>query len=337
MTLPVTNLHPEFRISRASHVVLHVTDLQASRAFYEDILGFIVSDETNDCVYLRGLEEIAHHSITLKQGQKPQTEVVGMRCFTPEDLEKTEHHFRAQGLPTEWIDAPFQGRTLRTFDIAGTPLEFCATMDVRERMVSHFKKYQGICPLRLDHTQIFVPDVATQAKFYGELGFRLSEYITAEPNNDMIGAFMQVKGNPHDIVFLQAPGPQIHHTAFTVPEASHLMHVGDLLCEAGFFDSVEWGPIRHWGPGWARSLYLRDPDGHRLEFFTNHYQMIDLEEEPVAWSIDQLMAAPGWGPKPPETWMIEAIPFVGVSPHEPEDADAQIGFSGLNNDDTKGS
>ena len=50
---------PPFNVVRASHVELGVRDLARSRAFYVDCLGLLVSDETDDALYLRGLEERA--------------------------------------------------------------------------------------------------------------------------------------------------------------------------------------------------------------------------------------------------------------------------------------
>ena len=38
-----------------------------SRAFYVDCLGLLVSDETDDALYLRGVEERNHHSIVLRR------------------------------------------------------------------------------------------------------------------------------------------------------------------------------------------------------------------------------------------------------------------------------
>ena len=38
MSLPSTNHDPGFRITRASHVVLEVRDLAASRQFYEKVI-----------------------------------------------------------------------------------------------------------------------------------------------------------------------------------------------------------------------------------------------------------------------------------------------------------
>lgn len=313
MQLPETDLNPPFRITRASHSVLNTSDLGKARAFYVDTLGFAVSDETADTLYLRGLEEIAHHSIVLRTGLGVSAERAGFRCFTEGDLEMLKAFFESHGLPVEWVEVPHQGRTLHASDAAGAPLEFCASMETKPRLINRFDLYQGIRPLRLDHFQLFVPDVAAETAFYADMGFRLSEYIVFNDGGNLLATFMQRKGNPHDIVFLQAPGPRLHHSAFTAPEASDLMHIGDLLVQHGFHKAVEWGPNRHWGPGWARSIYLVDPDGHRCEFFNNHYQMIDLEERPVQWTVAELQARPGWGAAPPQSWQTTAMSFRTVA------------------------
>ncbi len=45
MAIPRAAYPAPFNVTRASHVVLTVKDLSASRAFYVDALGFAVSDE----------------------------------------------------------------------------------------------------------------------------------------------------------------------------------------------------------------------------------------------------------------------------------------------------
>src|SRR5262249_53057148 len=86
MSIPKPVYSPPFNITRASHSVLTVNDLAASRNFYVDLLGFIVSDEDRDTLYLRGVAEACHHSLVLKRGSgEPQAERVGMRVFSEED------------------------------------------------------------------------------------------------------------------------------------------------------------------------------------------------------------------------------------------------------------
>src|SRR5436190_24277143 len=111
MTLPKTVLDPPFNITRASHVVLTVRDLGASRAFYVDVIGLVVSDANASTIHLRGLEEASHHSLVLKASDDaPACERVGLRVFTEEDLDKARSHFERAGLPADWIELPHQGR-----------------------------------------------------------------------------------------------------------------------------------------------------------------------------------------------------------------------------------
>ena len=95
MSIPKPVYNPPFNITRASHSVLSVKDLANSRSFYVDLIGFIVSDEDKDAIYLRGVAEACHHSLVLKRARgEPESERIGMRVFTEEDLEKARHFSR---------------------------------------------------------------------------------------------------------------------------------------------------------------------------------------------------------------------------------------------------
>ncbi len=114
MPLPKPNLHPPFNIVRLSHVELAVTDLAKSRAFYVDVLGLQVTDETTDTIYLRAMEERGHHCIVLKKAATAEARDLGFKVFGDEDLDKAAHFFREKALPVEWIERPYQARTFRT-------------------------------------------------------------------------------------------------------------------------------------------------------------------------------------------------------------------------------
>src|SRR5262245_2072461 len=311
MPIPDPIFKPRFAITRASHAVLKVRDLAKTRAFYVDTLGFVVTDADKSTLYLRGLEEGCHHSLVLKSGDAPVCERVGLRVLTEEDLDLAAAQFKSCGLPTRWAEVPFQGRTLHTTDAVGTPLELCATMPTQPRRIMHFEAHHGACPQRIDHFQVLTPEVKQACEFYMAMGFRLSEYIVQDNSEQLRAVFLQRKGNPHDIVFVNNAGPRLHHAAFTIPEVQHLMFICDLLGRNGFGSSVEFGPGRHFGPGYARFVYLRDPDGHRVELFTNHYQTIDIEDEPVRWQVSDLSTG-RWGAFPPASWLQEASPFAGT-------------------------
>ena len=316
MAIPRAAYPAPFNTTRASHIVKTVKDLGRSRAFYVDCFGFAVSDEDTKTLYLRGIEEACHHSLVLKQSDdEPACERIGMRVYTEEDLDKAMHTFASAGLPAQFVEVPHQGRTLHVSDPVGTPLEFCATQPIRPRLVVQFKQHHGACPLRIDHFQIITTDVPKACRFYCDLGFRLSEFIAPDGTDELLFVFLQRKGNPHDIVFAGGRGPRLHHAAFSVPDVAHLLQACDVAGAHGFGANLEVGPGRH-GPGHALFTYFRDPDGHRIELFNTHYQMMDIENEPVRWDVSYVRRRP-WGMPPRKSWFEEAAAFRGVKQHDP--------------------
>jgi catechol 2,3-dioxygenase len=319
MTLPQTRLAPPFRITRISHAVLNVTDLAASRSFYENLIGLFVTEADDQAVYLRGVEETAHHSVVLRQRSAPSAERLGFRVASEEDLDAAKVFFDTRGLATEWSDAPYQGRTLHVADAGGVLVELCVTMPPQPRRGLEFSDFRGAAATRIDHAQVHVTDPNGYASFYTELGFRISEYATSngKPNQPLLGVFLAKKGDLLDLVALEAPGPRLHHVAFTVHDASLMLpKVCDLAASLGVRDCVDYGPGRH-GLAPQQFLYLRDPDGHRVELVSHAYQLLDPEVEPVGWSIDDPRAITQWGPAPPQKWWEEASPFRGVAVAKP--------------------
>jgi len=317
MQLPEKNLDTPFDITRSSHVVLTVKDLQASRLFYTEVVGLMVSEEAGGTLYLRGVEEACHHSLVLKQSNDtPHCERIGMRVLREKDLDALKTFFDSQGLKTAWADVAHQGRTLQASDISGVPLEFCATMTVMPRPLTQFHLHKGGSSLRLDHYQILVPDVRKACEFYMSAGFWLTEYLSPGNSGEFAGVFLARKGNPHDIVFFKEQGPRLHHAAFAAPESFHIMRACDCAGALGFGKSVERGPGRH-GPGHALYVYLRDPDGHRVEIFNTHYQAMDLEVPPVRWDPADPFRVNPWGLPAQRKWYQEATPFAGVDLNEP--------------------
>jgi catechol 2,3-dioxygenase len=324
MKIPPPVFHPAFNITRASHVVMTVRDLAVSKFFYTELVGLIVSDEDAGTVYLRGLEEACHHSLVLKAATgAPRCERIGMRVFTEQDLDKVEAYYRTAGLPTACADVPFQGRTLHVNDPAGIPLEFCATMTVMPRKVTAFREFRAGSAHRLDHYQVLVPDVQAQCEFYMAQGFRLSEYIVADRSEELAGVFLQRKGNPHDLVFFSGAGPRLHHYAFTSIDAGTLMRACDVAGNLGLGHIVERGPGRH-GPGHAQFVYFRDPDGHRVELFTTHYQIMDIECEPIRWDANSPMRKEIWGLPALRSWVEDATEFAGLASMPPKLADTPM-------------
>ena len=81
MPVPAPVLYPPFNIVRLSHVEYRVTDLAKSRAFYVDTLGLQVTNESNDAIYLRAMEERGHHCIALVKADKADVGVLGFKLY----------------------------------------------------------------------------------------------------------------------------------------------------------------------------------------------------------------------------------------------------------------
>ena len=243
MAVPQTNFNPPFNITRASHLVLTAQDLPASRDFYTEVIGLIVSDEDADTIYLRGVEERGHHSLTLKKTSgEPSCECIGMHVFDDEDLDKAKSHFDRTGIAAKFVEVPYQGRTLRFTDVMGTPVDLCASMQAQPRSHVAVHTHKGARALRMDHYQVLVPDVIGAAKFYSDLGFRISDYLVVEGTDHTVGIFLYRKNNPWDIVFLHRSGPQFHHCGYVVESLHDMIRGLDCAGNVGFAECVEHGP-----------------------------------------------------------------------------------------------
>ncbi len=310
MPVPQTNFSPPFNITRASHVVLTVRDMEESRRFYTEVIGLLVTHESESETFLRGVEESCHHSLVLvRRDGEPVCERIGFRVFRDSDLDGAKAHFDRVGIASRWVERPFQGRTLELRDGAGQPIELCASMPTQARLHDRPHLHKGAAALRYDHVQCLVPDVAEAGRFYTDLGFRISDYFVDKPEDeDPLGLFLFRKNNPHDIVFLTRPGPRLHHFAYIVSDPGCLLRALDTAGGIGFSKTFERGPGRH-GQGHAYYVYFRDPDGHRVEILPPPIQLLDLDDKPVKWHSGNRFT---WDLPPSRKWLNDATPFANA-------------------------
>lgn len=315
MKPPATNFEPPFDVTRASHIILNVPDLEACRTFYEEVIGLIVSDADADTAYLRGVEEVAHHSLVLKRTTGAATcDAIGFRVRTEDDLDRAKAYLTSRGYRAEWVERPFENRTLRVVDAIGMPVELVARMETRPRQHMNIERHKGAGALRFDHFQCLAHDVTEAGRFYTDLGFRVSDYFTDDNyGGHIFGLFLFRKNNPHDLVFLTRGGPRMHHFAYIVPESHTLFRACDIAGNIGYGDTIEHGLGRH-GQGHQLFVYFRDPAGHRVEILPPPIQLIDLEDEPVEWEQKQRFT---WGRPPPRSWLMEGSVFADTPLTEP--------------------
>jgi catechol 2,3-dioxygenase len=316
MPIPAPVLHPPFNIVRLSHVVFTVPDLAASRAFYVDLLGLQVTGDTGTSLYLRAMEERGHHSVVLQKGAEAAVEVLGFKVFSEEDLDKAEVFFRKRDLPVRWVEVPYQGRTLRTTDPQGIPLEFYHRMDRLPTIHQKYALYRGVKALRIDHFNCFSEDVGASVAFYNAIGFRLTEYTATEDTDELWAAWMHRKGGVHDVAFTNGAGPRLHHVAFWVPTPMNIIDFLDLMSTTGYVKHIERGPGRH-GISNAFFLYIRDPDGNRVELYCSDYQTVDPDHEPIRWNLKDPQRQTLWGAPAPRSWFEEGSMFRGATIRQP--------------------
>ena len=315
MPIPAANLYPPFNIVRLSHVEYLVTDLAASRAFYVDTLGLQVTYEDDQRIYLRAMEERGHHCIVLVQADRAEVGVLGFKLYDDPDLDKAADFFASRDLPVEWIDRPHLGRCLRTRDPWGIPLEFYVKMERLDPIHQKYKLYNGVKPLRIDHFNMFSADVDASVEFYSDIGFRVTEYTEDDESGKTWAAWMHRKGGVHDVAFTNGLGPRLHHTAFWVPTPLNIIDLLDLMSTTGYVDNIERGPGRH-GISNAFFLYVRDPDGHRIEIYCSDYQTCDPDLEPIKWSLTDPQRQTLWGAAASRSWFEEGSTFEGAKPKE---------------------
>ncbi len=302
-----------FDIKRTGRAVLHVTDLEASREFYGS-LGFIETESDDDNIFYRAIEDHNHHCLWLRRKPEAAVEVISYRMNEEADLDRLAAFFKGENREIKWMEKGTQkgiGRTLRVNDVSGIPSEFYVEMDKAERMLQRFDLHVGGKVQRIDHFNCAVPDVQKAYDYYiGKLGFRCAEYTTTD-EKEIWAAWLHRKPGVHDTAFMNSTGPRLHHIGFWLKDPMGIIDCCDYLAAKGYADSIERGPGRH-GLSNAFFLYLRDPDGHRIELYNGDYYTGDSDFEPIEWNINDPQRQTFWGHAAPACWFEEASSFLDV-------------------------
>ncbi len=293
-------------IVRAAYAELIVTDLPAARRFWVDLLGFVVTREDASALYLRGYDELTHHNLILRAGPVAAAGALGFRVRSARDLARAQEFYGSLGCRTARLPAgtvPGVGETVRVEDPLGFPAEFFASSEHPERLQQRYDLRRGAEVARLDHFNICVPDVPAAYAYYSSLGFGLSE--TIEDGQTLYAAWMYRKQTVHDVAFTGGAGPRLHHLGFFAHEPHSVLRMCDILGSLSRQSCIERGPGRH-GVSNAFYVYLRDPDGHRLEIYTSDYYTGDPDHPVLRWSVRDPRRRDFWGNAVIPSWYSEA-------------------------------
>lgn len=290
-------------ILRCAYMEIVVTDLKASREFYVDVLGLVVTEEDENAIYLRTFEEFIHHNLVLRQGPEAAVAAFGFRVRNPKDLDLAEEFYRARGCRVERKKDGFVkgiGDAVRVEDPLGFPYEFFYEIEHVERLAWHYHLYGPGALVRLDHFNQITPDVPTAVQYMEDLGFRVTEDIQDEEGT-VYAAWMRRKPTVHDTAMTGGDGPRMHHIAFATHEKHNILAICDKLGALRRSDAIERGPGRH-GVSNAFYLYLRDPDGHRVEIYTQDYYTGDPDNPRVTWDVHDNQRRDWWGTPVVPSW-----------------------------------
>jgi catechol 2,3-dioxygenase len=306
-----------FDIVRLHHVEVTVTDLDKARHFYCEGLGFIETESDEQHIYLRAIEDANHHCLVLTKGEQASLKHIAYRVSADKDLDELDKLFTSLGIKKRWIapgEEKGQGRALRIQDPGGIPVEFFYEMDKAERMLQKYHLQGNVKIKRIDHANCLITNIDELYDWYSNhLGFKTSEYtVRKEGEHENIwAAWMHRKPSVHDLALISETGPRYHHTGFWMDDAKSILDACDHLASLGYYSNIERSPGRH-GTSNAFFVYLRDPDGNRIELYTGDYFTNDPDWEPIKWDLDDPQRATFWGALPPESWRNEAVPVEDI-------------------------
>lgn len=308
MSTPIpTPVAPAPDILRCAYMEIVVTDLAASREFYVDILGLVVTEEDENTIYLRSFEEFIHHNLVLRKGPIAAVAAFSFRVRSNDDVDAAQKYYEELGCKVERRKEGFVkgiGDSLRVEDPLGFPYEFFFETTHVERLAWAYELHTPGALVRLDHFNQVTPDVPRAVSYIEDLGFKVTEDIS-DSDGIVYAAWVRRKDTVHDTAMTGGDGPRMHHVAFSTHEKHNIIAICDKLGALRKSDHIERGPGRH-GVSNAFYLYLRDPDGHRVEIYTQDYYTGDPDNPRVSWDVHDNQRRDWWGNAVVPSWYTEA-------------------------------
>lgn len=306
---------PGPQIAHAGSINLGTPDLERSLWFFRDLLGMEVVARTDDGVaYLRGFQELIHHSLVLTQQADARVNSYSFRVQRPEDVERFHDQLLAQEI--EVIELPSRHELGRGTAIrflapwSEHPFEFYYDIDkppapeeMRSKLPSNSSRRRGLGVRRIDHFNVQTsPGTMNRAEQWlrESLGLKRREFIMMPDHpTTLMASWMSVTSQMHDIamgVNRDEKCAQMHHVAFNVENYHDILTAADQISDLDIDYGV--GPGKH-GVGQAMYLYVHDPGSdHRVEIYSGGYHIFDPDWEPIEWKPADIPHGMTWYGEP---------------------------------------
>ena len=288
-------------VRKIGYATFETPDLPRLLDYYTGVIGLVVIARDANRTVLG--TEAGEQAIVLERGVAAQCKRLSLQIDATFDMKDAERKLAEVGLKSERRsnETPCVSEVLAFQDPSGTTIELFSERTLARTDVSQ----TGISPLKLGHTAFTVPDAHKMVDFYTQvLGFRVSDWLLD------VFAFLRCGPDHHTVNFVAGEHTRIHHAAFELKNASHLLAACDVLGRKNM--QIIWGPGRH-GIGHNIFVYHRDPDDHIIEFYIEMDQMVDESSgcfEPRAWHKDT--------PQRPKVWERVPAALTWGTPPTPE-------------------
>jgi 2,3-dihydroxy-p-cumate/2,3-dihydroxybenzoate 3,4-dioxygenase len=251
------------RYKRFGYLVLNVTDLDASQAFYQEVVGLAPSDgaAAGPCRFLRCNDQ--HHDLVLVQADNPGLKRLGFEVESEAELAKLTAVLDSNGLawttiPESEVSGMRTSPGIRTSEpTTGCTLDFYAWME--EAPTPYIPRHAKI--LRLGHTVLKSSDYKASVRYFTEvLNFKVSDSIKERVT------FMRCFPNPfhHSLGIGNGNGANgFHHVNFMCTDVDDIGMNYWRLQKLNV--PIVNGPGRHL-PSGSMFLYFLDPDDMTVEY-----------------------------------------------------------------------
>jgi catechol 2,3-dioxygenase len=310
---------PVYDVAHLGRVELLTPKLDASLAFFVDVLGMDVVERSGDSVFLRAWGEYERSSLQLTAAERPGVGTISWRATSEAALERRVAAVEATGRGEGWVDGEVgHGRTYRFRDPDGLRMavyfesayhvpapDKVPTLKNQPEKIST----RGVGVRRLDHVNVWCLDMDACSRYMiDNLGFRQSEQVL-DDDGKQLGSWLHVTPKSYDLAYGRTdpaglPG-RLHHVAYAVDAREYVLRAADIYTDYGV--RIEAGPAKH-AVQQTMFLYAFEPGGNRIEIITDGRLILAPDWPAVTWTLEERKRGQAWLTLMPESWFTYATP-----------------------------
>ena len=283
----------EWRVQGIHRLALRVPDLSAAQRFYRDV--WLLSDQGRDGDFEAFRSPAEDHDELLLCEGATQIAHLAFTVGSREDLGAITARLEAEGFPTRRIADELLFRADAAAAAVEDPDGREIWLVVTQPGTAATDGAHPLAPRRIGHVVLWTPAQEAAERFYGLLGFD----ITDRTNAGM--SFLRCNADHHSLALMKSVRGKtgLQHIAFDVGSLDNVMRNFARL--RGLEVECAWGVGRH-GPGNNVFSYYTDPAGNYIEYYGE--MELFAADAPVETRI--------WGPEHKgDVWGLAGVPPLG--------------------------